>query len=216
VVDEVAGEDADAVAAHLAERAVGVAVVHEPTLAVAHRAEDTVAPDAGATVAEGAHTIGAELAAKAAGDGYTLWTGQTSNLAINPTLLAKIAYDPVRDFTPISLYTTSQLVLVVNAGSPVKSVKDLIAAAKASPGRFTFGSPGTGKTLLARAIAVARTIASDSLAAYATIKAHLLAPALTRITESRARIDREFLDVWFSDAARRQMNDVRQRLLARH
>jgi enoyl-CoA hydratase len=70
--------------------------------------------------------------------------------------------------------------------------------------------------LLARAIAVARTIASDSLEAYATIKAHLLAPALTRITESRARIDREFLDVWFSDAARRQMNEVRQRLLARH
>jgi tripartite-type tricarboxylate transporter receptor subunit TctC len=89
-------------------------------------------------------SIGAELAAKAAGDGYTLWSGQTSNLAINPTLLAKIAYDPVRDFTPISLYTTSQLVLVVNAGSPVKSVKDLIAVAKASPGRFTFGSPGTG------------------------------------------------------------------------
>jgi enoyl-CoA hydratase len=72
------------------------------------------------------------------------------------------------------------------------------------------------EVLLSRAVAVARAIAPDSLAAYATIKAHLLAPALARIADSRARIDRDFLDVWFSDAARRQMNEVRQRLLARH
>ena len=70
--------------------------------------------------------------------------------------------------------------------------------------------------LLQRAVAVARSIAPDSLEAYATIKAHLLGPALARVAESRERIDREFLDVWFSDAARRQMNEVRQRLLARH
>ncbi len=70
--------------------------------------------------------------------------------------------------------------------------------------------------LLARAVAVARTIAPDSLDAYATIKSQLLAPALARIADSRARIDRDFLDVWFSDAARRQMNEVRRRLLARH
>jgi len=70
--------------------------------------------------------------------------------------------------------------------------------------------------LLARAVAVARAIEPDSLEAYAMIKAHLLAPALARIAESRARIDRDFLDVWFSDAARRQMDEVRQRLLARH
>jgi enoyl-CoA hydratase/carnithine racemase len=70
--------------------------------------------------------------------------------------------------------------------------------------------------LLSRAVAVARTIAPDSLEAYATIKSHLLSPALARIADSRARIDRDFLDVWFSDAARRQMNEVRQRLLARH
>ncbi|MBI3769078.1 MAG: enoyl-CoA hydratase/isomerase family protein [Deltaproteobacteria bacterium] len=70
--------------------------------------------------------------------------------------------------------------------------------------------------LLPRAIAVARAIAPDSLEAYATIKAHLLAPTLARIAESRARIDRDFLDVWFSEPARRQMNEVRERLLARH
>ncbi len=70
--------------------------------------------------------------------------------------------------------------------------------------------------LLPRAIAVARAIAPDSLEAYATIKAHLLAPTLARVAESRARIDRDFLDVWFSEPARRQMNEVRERLLARH
>jgi enoyl-CoA hydratase/carnithine racemase len=69
--------------------------------------------------------------------------------------------------------------------------------------------------LLPRAVAVARSIAPDSLEAYATIKAHLLAPALARVTESRERIDREFLDVWFSEPARRQMDEVRQRLLSR-
>jgi enoyl-CoA hydratase len=70
--------------------------------------------------------------------------------------------------------------------------------------------------LLQRAVAVARSIAPASLEAYATIKAHLLGPALARVAESRERIDREFLDVWFSEPARRQMNEVRQRLLARH
>ena len=70
--------------------------------------------------------------------------------------------------------------------------------------------------LLQRAVTVARSIAPDSLEAYATIKAHLLGPALARVAESRERIDREFLDVWFSEPARRQMNEVRQRLLARH
>jgi enoyl-CoA hydratase len=73
-----------------------------------------------------------------------------------------------------------------------------------------------GDALLTRAIAVARAIAPDSLDAYATIKAHLLAPTLSRIAENRARIDRDFLDVWFSEPARRQMNEVRERLLARH
>ena len=72
------------------------------------------------------------------------------------------------------------------------------------------------EALLTRAVAVARAIAPDSLEAYAAIKAHLLAPALDRIATYRERIDRDFLDVWFSEPARRQMGEVRQRLLARH
>jgi len=69
--------------------------------------------------------------------------------------------------------------------------------------------------LLARAVAAARTIAFDSLEAYARIKAHLLAPAVARVTEGRARINREFLDVWFSEPGQRQLGAVRQRLLER-
>jgi len=72
------------------------------------------------------------------------------------------------------------------------------------------------EALISRAVAVARTIARDSLEAYAAIKANMLAPALARIADTRERIDREFLDVWFSDSARRQMREVRQRLLARN
>jgi len=70
--------------------------------------------------------------------------------------------------------------------------------------------------LIERAVGVARAISPDSLDAYATIKAHLLAPTLTRLAETRPRLDRDFLDVWFSESARRQMNEVRTRLLARH
>jgi len=72
------------------------------------------------------------------------------------------------------------------------------------------------EALLTRAVAIARAIAPDSQEAYAAIKAHLLAPALDRIAAYRERIDRDFLDVWFSPSARRQMGEVRQRLLARH
>lgn len=70
--------------------------------------------------------------------------------------------------------------------------------------------------LIDRAIAVARAIAPDSLEAYGTIKGHLLTPALARLAEVRARVDRDFLDVWFSDPARRRMDEVRKRLLSRH
>ena len=70
--------------------------------------------------------------------------------------------------------------------------------------------------LLSRAIAIARTIARDSLPAFATIKTHLVSPALDRIAANRDRVDREFLDVWFGEPARRQMGEVRARLLSRH
>jgi tripartite-type tricarboxylate transporter receptor subunit TctC len=90
--------------------------------------------------------LGAELAAKAPPDGYTIWIGQANNLAIGPAMRAKNAYDPVRDFTPIALIMKSPQVMVVNAGSPISSIKDLIAAAKSNPGKLTYGTAGIGST----------------------------------------------------------------------
>src|SRR5687767_7240461 len=74
--------------------------------------------------------LGAELAAKAPADGYTIWMGQTNNLAIGPALRAKNNYDPIRDYSPITLLMKAPQVYVVPAGSPITSMKDLIAAAK--------------------------------------------------------------------------------------
>lgn len=90
--------------------------------------------------------IGAELAAAAAPDGYTIWLGQTNNLAIGPALRPKSAYDPVRDFSPITLLMQAPQVLVVSAESPISSVKDLIAAAKKNPGGLIYGSAGIGSS----------------------------------------------------------------------
>ena len=90
--------------------------------------------------------LGAELAAAAAGDGYTIWMGQTNNLAIGPAMRKKNAYDPLRDFSPITLLMTAPQVLVVNAGSPITAVKDLLAAAKKAPGTLTFASAGVGSS----------------------------------------------------------------------
>ena len=90
--------------------------------------------------------IGAELAAAAAPDGYTIWLGQTNNLSIGPAVRPKNSYDPVRDFSPITLLMKAPQVLVVNADSPIATVKDLIAAAKKNPGGITYGSAGIGSS----------------------------------------------------------------------
>ena len=88
--------------------------------------------------------IGLQSAAQAAPDGYTMVMGQTSNLAINPSLYSKLPYDPVRDFVPVSLVSASPVALVVSQKSPYKTLGDFVAAAKAKPGQLTFGSPGSG------------------------------------------------------------------------
>lgn len=88
--------------------------------------------------------LGVDAAAKAAPDGYTLVLGQTSNLAINPTLYAKLPYDPVKDLTPISLVATSPLVIVAGTATPYKTLDDLVKAAKAKPDSINFASSGNG------------------------------------------------------------------------
>jgi tripartite-type tricarboxylate transporter receptor subunit TctC len=91
--------------------------------------------------------IGAAVAAKAAPDGYTMFMGTISTHAINPSLYAKLGYDPVRDFAPVSLLTSVPLVLVVHPGLGARSIKDVIALAKAKPGELTYASPGAGTAL---------------------------------------------------------------------
>ena len=88
--------------------------------------------------------IGADVAAKAAPDGYTLLIGQASNLAINQHLMGKLPYDPVRDFSPVTLIGGSPNLLVVHPSLPVRTVKDLVALARAKPGAINYASAGNG------------------------------------------------------------------------
>jgi len=88
--------------------------------------------------------LGAELAAKAPADGYTIWLGQTANLAIGPALRKNSAYDPVGDFAAITLVQRASSVLVVSPSSPIKSLNDLIAMARKNPQGVTYGSAGIG------------------------------------------------------------------------
>jgi len=88
--------------------------------------------------------IGTELAAKSAPDGYTLILGQTGPNSINPGLYERLPYDPLKDFAPITLATTYPYVLVVHPSIPAKTVKELIALAKAKPNQLSFASAGNG------------------------------------------------------------------------
>ena len=89
-------------------------------------------------------SIGAEAAARAAPDGYTLFIGQTGQLAINPTLFAKLPYDPVRDFTPISMVASQPLILVSHPDLAARTVRELVSLANARPGTLNFSSAGNG------------------------------------------------------------------------
>jgi len=92
--------------------------------------------------------IGADLAAKAAPDGHTLFAGTSGPLANNVSLFAKLPYDPIRDFAPIALVATAPFVLAVNPSVPVTSVKEFIAYAKARPGKLNYGAvPGAAAHL---------------------------------------------------------------------
>jgi tripartite-type tricarboxylate transporter receptor subunit TctC len=89
--------------------------------------------------------IGAEQVAKSAPDGYTLLVSSSIHVIV-PSLFPKMAYDPIRDFTPVSVVSTSPLVLVITPALPVKNVKEFVALAKARPGELSFGSSGSGSS----------------------------------------------------------------------
>ena len=93
--------------------------------------------------AGGSSTIGTALVARAAPDGQTIGMIDAA-FVVNPSLIGTLPYDTIKDFTPIVLVATAPLVLVVNSNVPAKSVRELIALAKAQPGKLSFGSAGNG------------------------------------------------------------------------
>jgi len=90
--------------------------------------------------------IGSELVAHSTPDGYTLLMGTVATHGINATLYKKMPFDPVKDFAPVSLVASTPSVLEVTPSLPVKSVQELIAYAKAHPGKLYFGSAGNGSS----------------------------------------------------------------------
>ena len=92
-----------------------------------------------------AGTVAYAQVAKSPPDGYTL-LGVTSGYTITPAVYPKLSYDPLRDFAPISLVAQAPFLLIVHPALPVKSVKDLLALAKAKPGRLDCGSAGLGSS----------------------------------------------------------------------
>ena len=91
-------------------------------------------------------SIGAELAARAAPDGYTLLMGTNSTHSANPALYSRLSYDPIKDFAPITLTVGTPYVLTVHPSLPVTTLKQLIAFAKARPGQLNYASAGNGST----------------------------------------------------------------------
>ncbi len=91
-------------------------------------------------------TLGTEAAAKSAPDGYTLYIGGSVSMAISPVLYPKVGYDALRDFAPIALVTRFYNVLSVHPSVPAKTVRELIAVARARPGQLVMPSAGAGST----------------------------------------------------------------------
>jgi tripartite-type tricarboxylate transporter receptor subunit TctC len=91
-------------------------------------------------------TIGSDLVAKAPKDGYTMLMGNASSLAIARSLYKNLSYDPLKDFANVILVANSENIVVVHPSLPVRTIKDLVAMAKARPGQIFFSSAGSGTT----------------------------------------------------------------------
>ena len=106
-------------------------------------------------------TIGAAIVAKSPPDGYTLMLCTNAVLTINPPLYPDLPYDPIKDFTPITEVSSSPFLLVVNPALPIKTVADLIAYAKANPGKLNYGSSGTGSVTHLAGLLFNKTAGTD-------------------------------------------------------
>jgi tripartite-type tricarboxylate transporter receptor subunit TctC len=107
-----------------------------------HLGQQVIVDDRGG----GNGVIGAEIGAHAPADGYTIVLGYSGPFGINPGMYPQLPYDPMKDFAPITMLALSQNILVVHPSFPARSVKELIALAKASPGKINFASGGTGQS----------------------------------------------------------------------
>src|ERR1700681_4135551 len=133
------------------DRVVRIVVPFAPggsTDVIARTLAQEMAKDLGATIVienkPGAGTIiGTQSVATSEPDGYTLLMGTFAN-AVTPSLNSKLPYDPHRDFAPVALIARSFNIVVVNPNSPIRSIPDLIAAAKAEPDKLSYGTYGTG------------------------------------------------------------------------
>jgi tripartite-type tricarboxylate transporter receptor subunit TctC len=92
----------------------------------------------------GSGTIASGEVARAQGDGYTLLLGSTSTMVLNPMTMARVPYDPAKDFVPIAIIAVSTTSIAVHASVPVQTLPELIAYAKANPGKLSYGSAGSG------------------------------------------------------------------------
>lgn len=150
--------------------------------------------------AGGSTNIGTELVARSAPDGYTVLMASTPH-AINPSLFAKLNFDPIKDFTPISQLATTQTVFVVHPSLPAKNIKEFIALAKARPGQLTAGtSAGTSQQLAVELFKVMAKIdavnvpykgagpaLTDTIAGHVQFQVNTLAATLPHIRNGRLR-----------------------------
>ena len=118
----------------------------------------------------GQNTIGAQFAARSPADGYTFYFATTAALVTNPLLFKTLPYDPQKDFTPVAFVARSPFAILVEAGSPFKTIEDLIARAKAEPGLLTLGNEGprTFSGMIAR-LFNARAGVQTNLVSYSSV-----------------------------------------------
>jgi tripartite-type tricarboxylate transporter receptor subunit TctC len=144
---------------------------------------------------------GTATAAKAPGDGYTLLVVSTGFM-VNPSLYAKVPYDPVKDFAPLTLVAESPNVLFVHPSVPARSVKELIDLVKANPGKYSYAQPSTGSTphlsgelfkltydldLVMVPFTSAALAVSSTLAGHTPVAFTALPPAIANIKEGKLR-----------------------------